>query len=277
MISFSRPNLLLTVAGLLILLLPAAEARAASIHRGRLSPGRHASGVSLRKRLHVNDLITEPGTVELDFGALYSYTSDAFTLPSALKFTPEGGSLFWGRTEYSAAFDSVERAVNTGIRSTQFSDRLTFAATTVVFDSAHFDVAIAPQVTAYLRHESGVRLGATAIARYDGGGNTIGLSAGWAAATSATDTNPAGVWDVSAGYGRHLGSAGVLERVTPHMNWLLEKSTGFDRTLAVFGGVEYQINERVAVDFSGQRFGLAGGGPDRQFLVGLTVNLGKTH
>lgn len=231
----------------------------------------------MRKRLNVNDLITEPGTAEIDFGSLYSYTTDSFTLPSALKVTPKGSSLFWGRTEYSVGFDSVASAVDSGARTTQFSDRLTFAATSIVFDSPHFDIAIAPQVTAYLRDESGVRLGATALARYDAGNNTIGFSAGWTAATSSSESNPAGVWDFGAGAGHRMGSAGVLGRLTPHVNWLLEKSTGFKRTLAVFGGVEYQATKRVAFDVTGQRLGLVGGVADRQLLVGLTVNLGKTH
>jgi hypothetical protein len=56
---------------------------------------------------------------------------------------------------------------------------------------------------------------------------------------------------------------------------VLEKSTGFERNLAVFGGLEYQINERVAIDATAQRLGLTGGSPDRQFLLGLTVNFGK--
>jgi len=253
----------------------ASQAHGALLHRNRVSASRHASGVSLRKRLHVNDLITEPGTVELDWGCLYSYTTGSFTLPSALKFTPAGNSLFWGRTEYSVAFDSVASAVNAGARSTQFSDRLTFVATSVVFDSPHFDIAFAPQVTALLRNESGARLGATAIARFDGGGNSVGATLGWTAATSATGTNPAGVWDFGAGFGRHLARSGFFNRLTPHVNAVLERSTGFERTLAVFGGVEYQIGERVAIDASGQRYGLTGGTPDRQFLLGLTINLGK--
>lgn len=233
--------------------------------------------MSLRKRLHVNDLITAPGTVELDWGSLYSYSTGTFTLPSALKFTPAGASLFWGRTEYSVAFDSVASAVDAGVRSTQFSDRLTFAATSVLFDSEHFDVAAAPQVTAFLRNGSGARLGATVIARYDRAGNSVGGTAGWSAGTSATDTNPAGVWDFGAGYGRRLARSGVLGRFTPHVNSLLEKSTGFERTLSVFGGVEYQITERLAFDVSGQRFSLIGGAPDRQLLLGLTMNFGKAR
>jgi hypothetical protein len=262
------------VAAGFFLLLGAQRTHAAPFHRSRAA---HASGVSLRKRLHVNDLITEPGTVELDWGGLYSYTNGVFTLPSALKYTPAGDSLFRGRTEYSVAFDSVASAVNTGARSTQFSDRLTFAATSVVFDSEHFDIAIAPQVTVFLRNESGVRLGATAIARYDGGGNTIGATVGWTAATSTTTTNPAGVWDFGTGYGRRLAASGFLSRLTPHVNAVLEKSTGLERTLAVFGGIEYQITERVAIDASVQRLGLTGDSPDRQFILGLTVNLGKAR
>ena len=39
--------------------------------------------------------------------------------------------------------------------------------------------------------------------------------------------------------------------------------------------MEYQITERIAVDFTGQRFGVAGGSPDRQVVVGLTINFGK--
>ena len=264
----------LGAAGVFILLFATqAEAR---IHLGR-SNGTHSSSVSARKRLHVNDLIAEPGTVELDWGGLYSYTTGAVTLPSAIKFTPDGTSFYWGRTEYSVSFDSVSSAVNTGTRSTQFSDRVSFAATSVVYDSEHFDIAVAPQVTALLRNDSGVRAGATTIARYDGGGNSIAATAGWSAATAASDTNPSGVWDFGGGIAHRLASMGTLARITPHANVSLEKSTGFDKTLALFGGVEYQVTERVAFDLSCQRFGVIGGGPDRQILLGLTVNLGKIH
>lgn len=234
-----------------------------------------STGVSGRKRLNVNDLIAEPGTVEIDWGGLYSYTTSTLTLPSAVRYTPGGNSLFIGRTEYSVAFDSLSSAVNTGIRSTQFSDRLTFAATSVVYDSEHFDIAFAPQVTTFLRGDSGVRVGATTIARYDGGGSTIAATASWTAATTASETNPSGTWDFGGGFGHHLAEKGLLSQFTPHVNVTLEKSTGFQRTLAGFGGVEYQLTKRVAIDVAGQRFGLIGGGQDRQVLVGLTINLGK--
>ena len=264
---------ILIAAGLAMLFAaPQASARSTLRHLPRL---RHSTGVSQRKRLNVNDLIAQPGTVEIDWGGLYSYTTAALTLPAAIRYTPGGNSVFVGRTEYSVAFDSISSAVNTGTRSTQFSDRLTFAATSVVYASDHFDIAFAPQVTTFLRGDSGVRLGATTIARYDGGGNTIAATASWTAATTASDTNPAGTWDFGGGFGRQLAQKGLLSQFTPHMNLTLERSTGFERTLAVFGGVEYQLTQRLALDLSGQRFGLIGGGQDRQVLLGLTLNLGK--
>src|SRR5256885_476111 len=136
------------VAGLLMLL--AAPPMWAVRFHLRSGARQSSSGVSMRKRLHVNDLIAEPGTVEIDWGSLYSYTTSGFSMPSAIKWTPEGNSLYWGRTEYSVAFDSISSITDTGPRTTQFSDRLTFAATSVLYDSEHFDVAFAPQATAFL-------------------------------------------------------------------------------------------------------------------------------
>ena len=59
------------------------------------------------------------------------------------------------------------------------------------------------------------------------------------------------------------------------MNTVYQKSAGFERTWAAFAGVEHQATQRIVVDISGQRYGLAGGIPARQVVVGLTVNFGK--
>ena len=59
---------------------------------GRLSSG---SPISLRKRLHVNTLITEPGTMEIEWGGAFS-TGGNFSFPSAIKYTPEGPYVFLG-------------------------------------------------------------------------------------------------------------------------------------------------------------------------------------
>jgi hypothetical protein len=75
--------------------------------------------------------------------------------------------------------------------------------------------------------------------------------------------------------GRRLAASGAWGHITPHVNAVYERSTGFERTWAGFAGVEYQITERIAVDFTGQRYGLASGSPDRQLVIGLTMNFGK--
>jgi hypothetical protein len=230
-------------------------------------------GALSHKRLHINDLITEPGTVEVDLGGLYSFTTSGFSLPSALKWTPEGDSLFLGRTEFSVAFDSVSSAIDTGGRTTQFSDRLTFAATSILYDSEHFDLGVAPVVTAFLRGDSGSRIGGNAIARFDAAGNSLGFSTSWSGATTASATNPAGVWDFDLAYGRQLG--GRLQKFTPHLDAVLERATGLERTIALFGGLEYQLSPRLAIDSSWQRYGVSGGQGDSQLLVSLTLNLGK--
>jgi hypothetical protein len=262
-------------AGIAILLLLAPEAHAAGLRLRRPRIFRRTSNVGQRKRLNVNSLIAAPGTVELDWGILDSYTTGDVTLPSMIRVTPAGKSLFHGRTEYSVAFDSIASAPNAGTRTLQFSDRLTFAATSVLYATDHFALAFAPQLTTLLRGDSGLRLGATTIARYDGGGNTIAATISWSAATVSSDSNPPGTWDFGGGYGRPLASDGLLNKITPHMNVNLEKSTGYERTLSVFGGVAYQVTSRLTSDLSGQRYGLIGGGEDRQFLVSFTYVIGK--
>ena len=212
--------------------------------------------------------------MELDWGNLYSYTTGNFTMPSALKYTPAGNGILIGRTEYSVAFDSVSSALSVGARTTQFSDRITMTATSVLFDSTHFDVALAPQTTVFLRDESGVRYGATVIAREDIGGNSMGLAVSWSGATTSSTNNPAGTWDISGGFGRPLSAKGLFNRFTPHVNYGWERSTGFDGALSAFAGIEYQATRRIAFDVTGQRVGLSAGG-DRQILVGMTLNFGK--
>lgn len=237
--------------------------------------GRGTSNITLRKRLHVNTLITEPGTIEAEWDNLYSYSSGNFSIPSVIKYTPKGKSVLWGRTEYSAAFDAIDSVALAGQRTTQFSDRVTLAANAVLKDGEKLDIAIQPAATFFLRGEEGARLGATAIVRYDVGRNSMGATLSWTTATAPSPTNPSGTWDFGGGFGRRLAASGAWGHLTPHVNAVYERSTGFERTWAGFAGVEYQITERIAVDFTGQRYGLAGGSPDRQLVVGLTMNFGK--
>src|SRR5205814_5702980 len=54
--------------------------------------------IALRKRLHINTLIAEPGTAEIDWGNLYSFSTTNFAMPSGLRYTPAGRHVIWGRT-----------------------------------------------------------------------------------------------------------------------------------------------------------------------------------
>ena len=53
-----------------------------------------------------------------------------------------------------------------------------------------------------MRNDSGVRLGATVIARYDFGKTWVSSSFGWTGATAASASNPAGTADASVQWER---------------------------------------------------------------------------
>jgi len=247
-------------------------APAAIFHRSASdSNAQTAPSIALRKRLHVNPLIAEPDTMDIEYGGAFSWDG-SFTLPMAFHFTPEGHHSWWGRTEFTAAFDSISSS-----DAVHFSDRATFLATWVVHDGQKFDIALAPAASFLLRGDSGARLGGTAIARYDIGRSSAGVTATWSAATHSSPTNPLHTVDLGAGYGFRLAPGGALGHLTPHVNAVWEKSTHIERQISIFEGVEYQITDPVAVDFAIQHISLWGGVPDRQFVIGLTVNTGRFH
>jgi hypothetical protein len=235
-----------------------------------------AGAISLRKRVHVNTLITEPDTMEFEWGGAFS-TGGSFTFPAVIHYTPEGRHVLWGRTEFSASFDSLASALQPDGRVNHFGDRATFAATCVVHDGDKLDIAIAPQVSVLLRGDHGVRAGATAIARYDWGRSSAGVTFTWTGATASSDSNPAGTIDIGGGYGFRLKPSGPLGHLTPHANWLYENSTGMGAQISLFEGIEYQITDTVAIDFSGQHLNVWGGPIDHEVVVGMTVNTGRLH
>jgi hypothetical protein len=249
-------------------LLPAAMP-AALFHLRHASVGDSAPAIALRKRVHVNPLIAEPGTLEFEWGTAVS-TDGVFVFPTAIHFTPEGRHVWWGRTEFSVSFDSLSYdQVN------HFGDRITGQATCVIHDGDKLDIAIAPLVTRLLRSDAGERGGATAVARYDVGRSSTGVTFTWTGATDASATNPAGTFDIGAGYGLRLKPDGALGHLTPHVNWLWERSTGVGRQISLFEGVEYQVTEPFAVDFAVQQISLWGSQPDTQVAVGVTANTGR--
>jgi hypothetical protein len=251
-------------AALLSLLLHGA-ASGALFHRADAGSADRSPAITLRKRIHVNTLITPPGTMELEYGGAFSFDG-SFTLPAAIHYTPEGSHAWWGRTEFTAAFDSLSYD-----SAAQFGDRVNLAATCVVHDGEKLDIALAPQVSFLMRGDAGVRTGATAIARYDVGRSSAGITLSWTGATQSSLTNPAGILDLGAGYGFRLKPSGPLGHLTPHVNALYEKATGNERQISLFEGMEYQVTDPFSIDFSLQHIALWGGQPDTQFVVGITL------
>jgi len=262
---------------LLIYMALAAPSCFAGLFTRAARPSSGDSKIALRKRLHINTLISEPGTSELDWGNVYSFSTTNYAMPSGLRYTPAGRHIIWGRTEYSVAFDTITSVPTGGSRLTQFSQALTLTATSVLHDGEKLDIAIAPQATVFLRDESGARLGAVAIARYDTGRNSIGGTVAWSGATHHSDSNPAGTLDLGVGFGRQLSGSHLLEKLTPHLNAEWEKSTGQNGALLAAEGIEYQVTEQLAFDLAVQHFASSGRTPDHQISVGMTLNLGKVH
>ena len=232
------------------------------------------SSQSLRRRLHINSLITEPGTFELDSGGAVSVSGDYF-LPTALKITPSENTGFWGRTELSANFDMLSSSVEEGQRTTQFSDHLSVAATTVVYGGEKLNVALAPTASFFLRGDRGARLGASAVARVDSGLSSAGITISWTGATASSPSNPAGIFDLGGGFGRRLARSGTWARITPHGNAVYERLTGAASETSVFAGLEYQLTEKLAFDISSQHLNLGSTTSDHQVLLGITWNLGQ--
>jgi len=262
---------------ILIYLALAAPSCFAGLFTRAATPSNGNSKIALRKRLHINTLISEPGTAEVDWGNLYSFSTTNYAMPPGLRYTPAGRHIIWGRTEYSVAFDTVTSAEVGGGRLTKFSQALTFTATSVLHDGEKLDIAIAPQATKFLRDESGARLGAVTIVRYDTDRNSIGGTVSWSGATHHSDSNPAGTLDLGVGFGRQLSGSSLLEKLTPHVNAEWEKSTGQTGALLAAEGIEYQVTEQLAFDIAAQHFAAAGRTPDHQISIGMTLNLGRVH
>jgi hypothetical protein len=224
---------------------------------------RRSANMSLRRRLFTSPLITNPGNLDLEYSGAFD-TNGSYTLPGTLKYTPLG----W-RTEFSAGVDSVASVVDdSGDRDTHFSDHVNLAATTAFHAGEHFDWAVAPTASFFLRGESGARLGGALIGRYDRANNTFSAAATWSGATRRSDTNPAGLMDVNLGYGRQLS-----KRWNAYGSAQWERASGVASQYSVFEGVEFQVNERFAVDLSGQHYALNTGARDHQIVVGITCTV----
>ena len=210
---------------------------------------------SLRRRLHVNSLLTKPGTLELESDYQLSSTGDWFA-PAILKFTPEPAG---GRTEFSVASDLGH-----------LSNSTTLQALTSLHAGSSWNLAAGPLVSFLSHQDSGLRLGAIALARRDSGPHSFGFTALWSGANRPSDSNPAGTFDWGAGFGRRLSS-----HFAASANFNQEKSTGVHRLDAVVEGLEYQINPSTSFNLSGQHRWFGFGVRDHQLQLAFTINFGR--
>ena len=162
-----------------------------------------ASGVTLRKRSNVNPLIAGAGTAELAWAGLYSFRQASWSAPASLHVTPAHTG-FWSRTELGLASDT---------------HTLSVTGTHVLVEREHFDIAVAPQATFFVRDGSGTRLGALAVVRYDHRDHTVSAILNWTAATRASRGNPEHLANFGLGYGWKRG------RWSPHVNLVREVAT----------------------------------------------------
>ncbi len=144
---------------------------------------RRASRGGLRRKVHVADIITTPGTIEAEWYHDYS-SNGGYTMPSLLKMSP------LSNTEFSVAFDPV------------VEDGATVTAFTVLTSGQKFSLAAGPQI----HLGSKTQAGGVGLARWDLGAHNIGFTASYV-----------GTLDLGAGYGVQIG------KWTPHFNFLWER------------------------------------------------------
>lgn len=264
-----RRSALVALVCVLPLLTPPLQAR---IARG--SGARHSGSGVLRRRVHISDLITEPGTLEVEWYHTYSITSGAYWIPTQIKITPaEKG--FWGSTEFSAGSDDMTNQVQNQSRSTHFGDHLYLNMTTVLHSGQHFSLAVGPQLTVLWRNDSGIRAGAYTITRWDLGRSSLGLTASWTGATQPSPTNPAGTLDGGVGFGRQFGRTGSRHPVTLHTSAIYERSTDFHGFPSFYEGAGIQLSKKVTLDVTASQLGSTDNGYDHQVQAGLIVNFGN--
>jgi hypothetical protein len=216
---------------------------------------------------------TAPGTLELELGG--SSSGEFFGLPTTFKFTPDVGQGALHGMEFSVGFDSISSLEVGRGRDTRFGDRIGFAVRRAVFESGGFSVALKPQAVVFLREEDGARLGASAIAAYSFGPNSLVTNVVWTAATDSSPNNPARQTDFIAGYSRTLGSRPRSSRAAAILEYLQEFPAEQESRVSLVQGVTYRLRPDLVLDVFILESGLAASPFDLTFGAGFTYNFGR--
>lgn len=220
----------------------------------------HAQAIGIRNRVHVNRLITEPGTVEVEAAGDFSGRLN----PLLLKFTPAGAGLLVGRTEYSIGFDFAHSDAD-----------IALAANTLIYDGARWNVSFGPALTSVRHSGDELRAGATLITRYDQGPVSLGVTAAWSKATQPSGANPADLLSLGFGVGTRLGRAGWRQRLTVSGNVLSDHASATRTVYSTFQGVEWEVTPHLSLNLITQQLDWRGSTRENITFAGLTVNFGR--
>ena len=233
-----------TSVKLLLLLLLALNLEAARVKRA------HSGG--LRRKIHVADVITAPGTIEVEWYNTFSTTGN-YWMPTLLKATPWTSDNLLGRTEFSVGFDAIDSQ-----EALHSSDHVTLSTLSVLTSGNKFSFAAGPIVNFSTRGDEGIHAGALGLARWDLGAHNFGVTGSWN-----------GVLDVGGGYGVDIG------RFSPHLSVQWERPKSGHGYYSVTEGVAFQLRKNLTLDLVGQQLGSPTGPTDNQVQCGLIYNFGK--
>lgn len=222
-----------------------------------------------QRRIYTNDIFTiTPGTMEMEFGV--NTGSDLTTFPTVVKYEPDTNFFLLRQTEFSFASDTMTRSLPGDHPVVQFSDQQSIAVLRPVFQRETVSIAVQPQYTFFIRGNEAGRTGATLLAGWARGPNSLIGMVTWSVALRASDANPAREYDYELTYTRGLRK---------HWSALLDASWSQPSGQTHFGylaeGILYKVSEKLTLDAALHEQDLGTGNMHPHFVGGFVYNFGR--
>lgn len=248
------------IAAMLLLLCATGVAEAArKSHRSRR-----------QRRVYSNEIFTiEPGTIELESGT--NYGSDAFTMPTTLKYEPAFALPLLGQIEVSISSDTFTLLNDTGKRTAQFAGQQTAAVLRPVFQRGGFAIALQPQVVFSVRGEESVRLGSAALVGWTRSAHSLVGTVTWTAATHSSDSNPAQQYDYDLAYVYAIGKSRYS--MLSEVQWSTAHGQSSEAFMTL--GMTCRVTPRFMLDAGFREQGVGASQRHPHLLAGFTWNLGR--
>jgi hypothetical protein len=197
-----------------------------------------------------------------------------FNTSITVRYEPQQSETFWGRAEYSAAFELIPAYIDEGH---SFSRALRLNTSFVVRSGEKLDWVVAPEATVYTGGLWGKRLGAAAVARIHADKDHLDGILSWSGATHSSSSNPASELGVGFSYRRDLSGWPWLQKLSPHISAELLKATGHPNAVFAYEGVEYEVTSWLSLDLYAQHWAAPGSAPDHRIAIGTSLNLSHRH